>query len=171
MWFWIFAVITITLGFVVFFGAPYVPTKRREIRVAFRKLYPVSSHDVVVDLGSGDGVVLREAARCGAKAVGYELNPIFVFISRWLSRGKNRVEVHAGNMWRVRLPENTTVVYAFVVTRDAGKLLRKMQQEANRLRRPLKLICYGIQLPKKVPVKKIGAHFLYDFIPLQPPKT
>lgn len=171
MWFWIICIVVLALGFVVFFGAPYVPSRRQDIRQAFHELYPLSKHDVLVDLGSGDGIVLREAASLGAKAVGYELNPIFVFISRILSQGNKRIETKSGNMWKVRLSQKTTIVYAFVVSRDVNKLAQLLQQEADRLGKPVKLICYGIQLSSKAPIKQVGAHFLYDFLPLQQKET
>ncbi len=171
MWLWIACTAIVALGFVVFFGAPYVPSRRRDIRLAFHELYPLTKQDVLVDLGSGDGVVLREAARLGARAIGFELNPILLFISRILSSGRERIETRIGNMWRVHLPRETTVVYAFVVSRDIDKLAGLLQQEANRLNKPLKLICYGIHLSGKIPARQVGAHFLYDFIPLQPKET
>lgn len=172
MWgFWIFASIVILFGFVVFFGAPYVPTMRRELRKVFRELYPLGTHDILVDLGSGDGIVLREAARCGARAIGYELNPLLVWLSAWLSRRHHGVEVHVGNMWQVKLPSDTTIVYVFAVERDVEKVEKRIQIEVNRLGKPIKLISHGSQLSTKVPIKQVGAHFLYDFIPLHNKKT
>lgn len=167
MWFWILATVIVLFGFVAFFGAPYVPSKRRELRRAFRSLYPLSKNDVLVDIGSGDGVVLREAARYGARAIGYELNPVLAWFSQWLSRHQKGVEVHVANMWNASFPEDTTVVYVFAVSRDSKKLEKKMQLEANRMKKPLKLVSYGCKLPNKVPIKTLGAHFLYDFLPLQ----
>ena len=171
IWFWLIALVVILFGFVVFFGAPYVPTFRRDTRRIFRELYPLGAHDVLVDLGSGDGVVLREAARFGARAIGYELNPVLVWFSRWLGRQQKNIEVHAGNMWHVEFPRDTTVVYIFAVERDAKKVEAMLQAEANRLHKPLKLISHGLTLPGKESVKVVGAHFLYNFIPLQLKKT
>lgn len=171
MWFWVFAAAVVVFGFVVFFGAPYVPTFRRDLHRAFRELYPLGLNDVLVDLGSGDGVVLREAARFGALAVGYELNPVLVWISVWLGRRQKGITVHMGNMWHVALPSKTTVVYIFAVERDTKKVEKKMQAEADRLQKPLKLISHGFTLPVKEPIKNVGAHFLYEFTPLHTKKT
>lgn len=164
----IFAVVSIIvllLGFVVFFGAPYVPSKRRELERALDELYPAGKNDLLVDVGSGDGIVLREAAKRGAQAVGYELNPIFVAISWWLSRQYKGVRVRLGNMWQVKFPPETTVVYAFAVSRDSARLARKVQAEATRLDRPLLLITYGVALPGQEPKRRLGAHALYEFTP------
>lgn len=171
MWFWFIAAIVLLFGFVVFFGAPYVPSKRRELDKMFVELYKLGSDDTVVDIGSGDGVVLRAAARRGARAVGYELNPALVGISKWLSRRYKRVEVFTANMWRVKFPDETTVVYVFPVTRDIEKTARKIQAEANRLEKPLSVICYGCTIPHMIALRSLGAHHLYTFTPLHSSKT
>lgn len=41
--------------------------------------------ETLVDLGSGDGQVVIEAARRGIKAVGYELNPVYKILSIFLT--------------------------------------------------------------------------------------
>lgn len=162
--FTIACVLVVIFGFVVFFGAPYVPSKRRELERALDELYPIGKDDVLVDVGSGDGVVLREAAKHGAKAIGYELNPIFVVLSWWLSRKFKGIRVRLGNMWYVKFPDDTTIVYAFAVSRDSAKLAQKMQTEAARLGRPLLLLTYGLPtLAGREPERRLGAHALYRF--------
>lgn len=59
-------------------GAPYVPTQRKELDEAFDVLRPLRAKDTVLDIGSGDGVVLAAAAHRGARAIGYEINPWLV---------------------------------------------------------------------------------------------
>lgn len=165
---WIIILIVVVFGFVVFFGAPYIPSHKKQVNRALTELYHLEPTDVLVDVGSGDGVVLRVAARYGAKAVGYEINPILVIISRLLARpfGK-KIEIHLADFWRAPLPDATTVVYAFSVSRDTAKMTKKLQTEANRLGRPLSLIMYGISLPGREPLHRVGAHALYTFSPLQ----
>jgi SAM-dependent methyltransferase len=157
----------VTLGFVVAFGAPYVPSKRSDLRRAFDELYELKPIDLVVDLGSGDGVVLREVSRRGAKALGYELNPLLVGLSRHLSRGDANVSVNVGNLWTVTFPNETSVVYIFGESRDIKRLERKIQDEANRLQKMLIVISYGFQLKAHSSVKQAGAHFRYDVVPSQ----
>ena len=167
MWlFWLVAAVILLFGFVVFRGAPYVPSHRRDVRQAFDELYGLSEKDTLVDVGSGDGVVLRQASARGAKAVGYELNPALVMISRFLSRRDPGVTVRLGDFWLARLPDETTVVYGFIVTRDTKKMTKKMQQEADRLGRPLYFISYGNELKAQPKLKELGAHYLYRFEPL-----
>lgn len=171
MLFWLGAAVVLLFGFVVFFGAPYVPSKRRELARVFDELYELGAGDTVIDLGSGDGVVLRAAARKGARAIGYELNPALVLISKWLSRRYRKIEVVTANMWRVNFPDETTVVYVFPVSRDIKKIARKIQTEANRLGRPLSVICYGCAIPHMIALRSLGAHDLYTFTPLHSSET
>jgi hypothetical protein len=167
MWIGIAGAIILLFGFVVFFGAPYVPSQRRYIRRALTELYQLGEGDVLVDVGSGDGVVLRQAAGLGARAVGYELNPLLVVVSRWLSRRSgDRVSVRLANFWAAALPDETTVVYSFGVGRDVQKLEAKVQAEANRLGRPLVLLSLGHELPRPAE-RSFEAYHRYAFYPLQ----
>lgn len=165
--FWAFAALVFLFGFVVVFrlGAPYVPSRRFYIDKVFRELYPLSSKDLLVDVGSGDGIVLRRAVRYGAKAVGYELNPLLVIMSNLLS---NKTTTHFANFWPAQLPAETTVVYVFMVEAMAKRMEKKLQAEATRLNKVLTVIAYGIPIKGRVPQKTMDAYFLYRFEPLQP---
>lgn len=170
MLFWLFAAIVLLFGFVVFRGAPYVPSHKKDVKKAFDELYAVGKNDVVVDVGSGDGIILRMAAERGARAVGYELNPALVLIARYLSRKDKRVSVKMGDFWPAVLPDSMTLVYAFAVDRDIDKLSAKLQGEANRLNRPFYAITYGSSFKDPAPLRQLGAHYLYEFRPLQAKK-
>jgi hypothetical protein len=166
-WLFVIWILVLVFGIVVFRGAPYVPSKRRDIEKALTELYPISAKDVLVDAGSGDGVVLRTASRLTAKAVGFELNPILVILSRLLSLRDSRVVVKLADFWLTPLPDDTTVVYGFLVTRDVKKMVRKMKAEAIRLNRPLRYISYGSSLTSMTPDRSLNANKLYTFLPLQ----
>lgn len=160
---YIVGLIVVLLGASVFFGAPYVPSRRRDLKRMFDELHPVGEGDVVYDVGSGDGVVLREVSRRGAKAVGLEINPVFWAISRILSRGHPNVSIVLGNFWIDPFPDDVTLVYAFAVSRDGKRLIAKMESERERLGRPLTVVCYGSPLPGIEPVRNFEAYHLYTF--------
>lgn len=148
-------------------GAPYVPTQRKEIQQAFDELRPIGMHDTVLDIGSGDGVVLSEVADRGAQAVGYELNFYLVWISRWrLRKYGDRVRVSLKNLWSSPFPDDVTLVYTFGESRDIAKMYRKVEQEATRLGRPLELLSYGFAVPGIECARQHRAHFLYQVTPL-----
>ncbi len=167
MWLWILAGAIVIVGFVAFTGAPYVPSKRKDVALALDTLYKLTDKDVLVDIGSGDGVVLRAAAERGAHAVGYEIHPILVIISKLLSKGDKNVQVKLANFWRAPLPDNVTVVYTFGDARDIGKMYTRVQHEATRLGRPLAFISYAFDIPGVTAGKTVGAHHLYMVKPLQ----
>lgn len=148
-------------------GAPYVPSKRRDIKKAFDTLYVLDEKDTLLDIGSGDGVVLRAAARRGATAIGYEINPLLVWLSRWLSRDEPRIRVRLTNFWLSSFPLNTTIVYTFGESRDIAKMYKKVQREANKLDRILWFMSLGFKVPKQTVFKSVGAHHLYKITPLQ----
>lgn len=156
---------------VVFRGAPYVPTHSREVKSALTKLYPLGTDDFLVDAGSGDGIVLRQASRYGARALGYELNPILVLISWLLARGNARVSTKLADFWYAEFPQETTVVYIFSVSRDADKLDQKIQREATRLNHTIALITYGASLKHRQVTKQLRGHHLYIFTTLQEGKA
>ena len=164
-WFWTVLFVVLLFGFVVVRGAPYVPSHRRFVRLAFTKLYRLSDKDVLVDVGSGDGIILRLAAERGAQAIGYELNPALVVVSQVLAKGDPKIKTKLADFWLVDLPKETTIVYAFAVSRDVAKLERKMQQTANKNRQNIWLMTYGAKLHSKEPTKLLHAHTLYLFEP------
>ncbi len=166
----ILTVITLVFGLVVFRGAPYVPSHKKSIHQAFTDLYPLSAADYLVDIGSGDGVVLRMASKFGAQTVGYEINPILVLISRFLSRKDSYVSVRLADFWLTNLPDKTTVVYVFSVTRDMDKIAKRLQSQADKLGRAISLIVYGSKINGIKSVKSVGAYNLYEFHSLQPGK-
>ena len=91
--------VVLLFWFTAFTGAPYVPSKKSDLRAAFTGLYHLGASDMLVDLGSGDGVVLRTARRYGARAVGYEIGPVYVWVSRLLAMGDKKQQVIAKNYW------------------------------------------------------------------------
>ncbi len=167
IWCWlVIIIIFFCFGLVAFRGAPYIPSQKKYLNLAFYDLYQLTKNDVLVDIGSGDGVVLRQASKSGARAVGYEINPILVLISRLLSINDKLVKVRMVDFWLSHLPKDTTVVYAFSVGRDIDKLIKWMQAEATRIGRPISLISYGFNL-KKMKVSRIKKpYYLYVFNPL-----
>lgn len=165
---WIYSIgcVIVFLGMSTFFGAPYIPSRRRDVKRMFDELAPIGQKDVVLDIGSGDGLVLREVSRRGARAVGYEIHPVFFAISKLLSAGDPRVDIRLVNAWTTRFPRDVTLLYAFSVGRDGRRLTQKVQKEVDRIGRPVSLVCYGNPLPGLTPAESFEAYSLYIFQPL-----
>lgn len=162
--FYVIGFLIVSIGFVTFFGAPYVPTLKKQIR-DITAIYSLKKSDVFVDIGSGDGVVLRAAAAKGARAVGFELGPWPWLISKFLCRKYKNITIHFGNFWYKELPSDTTAVYTFLNGRYMSKLERKLQAHVDKNRQVVHFITYGFKIPGRKIVKKRGPMFLYVFKP------
>ncbi len=150
-------------AFVLYFGAPYLPTRRKTALTAM-ELLKLKPGDQLVDLGCGDGSVMLAAARLGIKSVGYELNPV-VFVVAWLRTRRYRklVTVKFGNFWHQPLPETTTAVFTFLHTRFMSCLDTYLVKEAKRLDKKLQLVSYTFEVPGKKPVDSKPALYLYQY--------
>ena len=126
LWIYIVGSIIVFIGISAFFGAPYVPSHRKDVKRLFDELTPVGEGDTVLDIGSGDGLVLREASRRGARAVGYEIHPLFVGISRMASFGDEKVRVHWANAWVATIETMSTK--PFIIERADGGTVNAVAQ-------------------------------------------
>ena len=90
----------------------FVPTPQ-PVAEQMLALARVTSDDVVYDLGSGDGrIVILAAQKYGARAVGVELDPALVSISRQVAREgevADRVAFIEGDLFDTDLSEATVV--------------------------------------------------------------
>lgn len=164
IWLWsVLIVLVLLFGWTALIGAPYVPSRKRNVRVALTELYRLKKNDLLADLGSGDGLVLREASSLGARAVGYEMNPILFLISKLITRNDHRVKVTFSNYWSIELPKEATVVYIFGVGRDMKGLKKWMQRQSKRLSKNLFLISLGFEIYDMKPIKTKGPYYLYKF--------
>lgn len=168
---WVAAAIVGIFLLTVLRGAPYVPSHRRDVDEIFRSLYQLDTSDVLVDIGSGDGKVCLAASEYGARAVGYEINPILVLVARWRARGVRRVTFRWRDFWVSHLPDDTTVVYTFGDGRDIARMARYVETEATRIGRPLNFISYAFEVPGRQEQKASGSAHLYKIAPLQSPKA
>ena len=142
-------------------GAPYVPSFKKELRLAFENLYKLSKNDFIIDLGSGDGVVLKTAAEFGASGLGVEINPVLTYISRFRLRKNKNFSIRNENLFKTKFPPQTTVVYVFGENRDILRMVKHIQSEANRLNKTLYLMSHGFEAPNLKLTKKYRAYFLY----------
>lgn len=148
-------------GFVMLFGAPYLPTMKKQQQDAL-DLLALKPGQVVYDLGCGDGRFLITAAQCGLKAVGYELNP-FIFIIAWIAtlRYRAQVKVRLGNYWHKDLSK-ADGIFVFLIDKYMAKLDQKITSE---ITKPINLVSHAFKIPGKKPAKKTGAMLLYEYKP------
>ncbi|MFV0485337.1 MAG: methyltransferase domain-containing protein [Candidatus Saccharimonadales bacterium] len=144
------------------FGAPYVASGEKEIIRAFDKLRPLTKDDVLVDFGCGDGVVLRAAAKSGAKkAVGIEINPILVTLARRKSRGDKKVQVINGDMTKTVLPSDMTVVYVFGLDRVMKMIMPVIEKHVRKHGKSIDVVSKAFEFNGMKPIAKTNSHYLY----------
>lgn len=159
IWLGLFLILLAFQFVVLFLGAPYVPTRRKQ-REAALDLLQLKKGQVLIDLGCGDGAMLKTAASRGLQAIGYEINPLLVAIARFRTRryGK-RVQVIQGNFWHKKWPP-ADGVFVFLTDRYMERLHESMQEQFDK---PIKLITYGFSVPNKKSVEEKDACFLYQY--------
>ncbi|OGY35190.1 MAG: hypothetical protein A3E36_00750 [Candidatus Andersenbacteria bacterium RIFCSPHIGHO2_12_FULL_45_11b] len=102
-------------------GAPWAPTRIAVVKKAFDAV-GISEKDVLVDLGCGDGKIMHEAAKRGAKTIGYELSPIMWCIAWMRTMRDKKTQVHYGNFFKLPIPPDTTYIFAFLMPKHMQKI-------------------------------------------------
>jgi SAM-dependent methyltransferase len=144
-------------GFVLLFGAPYLPTLTKNMRIAM-DMVDLEPGQTLLELGCGDGKVLIAAAQRGWQSVGYELNPLLVivcYLRTW--RYRSLVTVKWGNFWTQDWPA-ADGIFVFVMQRQMTKLHTKIIQSKHK---PVKLVSFAFTIPDQKPVKSQDGVYLY----------
>lgn len=162
---WAVGIVVAVFLLTAFRGAPYVPSRSKDIERAFDELYTLKPTDTLVDIGSGDGKVCLAAASRGARSIGYEINPFLVLLARWRARGVDRVSFRLADFWRVKLPHEVTVVYTFGDARDIQRMADWVERQASRLSQPIYFLSYAFEVRGHTLVKKNSIYYLYEIKP------
>ena len=157
--FWILFAIVFCFSFVLFFGAPYLPTMKKQSSIAL-DLLDLKKGDVFYELGCGDGRVLLLAEERGAKAVGYELNPIiYLFAKARTYKKRKNISVRFGNFWSADLSD-ADKVYVFLLNKYMDRLNSKLKTE---LKPGSLLASFAFEIPNKKHIQEKEAIFLYRY--------
>jgi SAM-dependent methyltransferase len=146
-------------GFVLLFGAPYVPTLEPQVNAAL-ELLNLKKGQTLLELGCGDGKVLVAAAERGYKVVGYELNPLLALVA-WARTRKygDRVRVVWGNFWRQEWPV-ADGIFVFLLDKFMARLDARIIAQPNR---PIKVASYAFRIPGTEPAEEREGVFLYVY--------
>lgn len=141
-----------SLSISFFMGPPFVPTPKNIVKEML-SLLNAGGKDTLLDLGSGDGIVLIEAAKFGAKAIGYETNPFLVILSKMKVRVyglSNKVEVKYQSYEKANL-HNATIVFCYNLPKFMPPILKKITSE---LPKNSKIVSYKFPIPRLKLIKK-----------------
>ncbi len=140
-------------------GAPFVPLHKSRIG-DMMDAAGVTLDDRVADIGSGDGRLVIEAARRGAKADGYEINPFLVLFSRIKirrARLSDLARVYWRNIWHVNF-SGYTVVLLFGFPYMMKRLEKKLRYE---LPKGARVVSFVFKFPTWVPKSAEKGVYLY----------
>ncbi len=151
--------LVLIFSFVIAFGAPFLPTLKVRTPEAL-DLLDLKPGQTLLELGSGDGRILRAAAERGIYSIGFELNPLLVIwsiLTNWKYR--KFITVRWQNYWRHKLPV-TDGIYVFLLNPYMKKLDTKIVQETQG---KLKVVSFAFEIPGKKPIKELNGLFLYKY--------
>lgn len=149
--------VVLLFGFVVFIGAPFLPTRQPQIEAAL-DLLNLKKGQTLLELGCGDGRVLKLAAKKGIYGVGYEINPVLWLIAQlntWRYRGM--VNVVCSNYWVAKWPK-ANGIYVFLGEKHMSKLHKKIIHYRHR---PLTVVSYAFQIKEIKSSSKRKGMYLY----------
>ncbi len=141
-------------------GPVFKPTPIKTVRKML-KLAKVGQKDLVLDLGSGDGRILIEAAKLGAKAIGYEIDPILFWQSKRKIKkaGLSRLtKVYFKSFWQADFNQ-ATVITVYLLPKYMRKLEKVLKKE---LVHPILIVSNNYQFSRKY-AKRSGKLYLYKF--------
>lgn len=159
LFFWISGALIVVFGLAILFGAPYLPVLKTQMKTSL-DLLGLKPGQKIIDLGSGDGRFLLMAAQKGLIAVGYEINPILVLISRLRTRRyRSQVTILWKNYWKEDWPK-TNAIFVFSISKYMKKLNNKIIQYNHK---PVKLVSVGYKIPGVTSDKHENGVFLYEY--------
>jgi len=109
-------------------GAVFTSTAGVRIK-SFLDAVPMNGTELLVDLGCGDGRVLRAAQRrYGVRALGFEVNALAYCVARILSFPMKGVQIRCKNFWSENL-RDADVVFCYLFPDVMRRLATKLEKE------------------------------------------
>lgn len=132
---------------------PFVPASESQVRNVLSALK--GRKGALLDIGSGDGRIVIEAAKVGFRGTGVELNPWLVLYSRWNAR---RHKVHKFTTFQTKDLWKTDVgsynnISIFGVESMMDRLETKFEEETNN---DVRIVACRFPLPNWEPIETIG---------------
>ncbi len=153
-------ILIILFAGVVAFGAPFLPTLSKRVNDAI-ELLDLKSGQTFLELGCGDGRLLKAAAKKGINSIGYELNPLLVIYAKISNfRYRKLVAVKWGDYWQAQWPK-ADAIYVFLLNPYMSKLHKKVTQYTKN--KPLTVVSFAFKIPEIEPTKEINSMFQYKY--------
>lgn len=154
----------ISLGFFLFvldlfLELPYVATNRKKIETIMT-FARIKKGQTVVDLGSGDGRLLVAAAKKGAFAIGYEINPLLILVSNIHAKIKglgDMVKIKNVSFWNADL-KTADVIFVYAFIKKMPKFEEYIWKNA---KKGTRVVVNTNPFPNKKPSESDNGVFLY----------
>ena len=139
---------------------PFIPLTKKQLE-AINKYIKLKSSDRIVDLGCGDGRVLRMFEKQGArKLTGYEVNFWVYLLAKIKNKiSKSKSKIYFKNFKKVNLSEYN-IVFCYLSNYYMNSLKEKFDKE---LKPGAKIISYAFKTKDwhKPEIVKLGKIFVY----------
>ncbi len=147
--------------FPVFGFAPFYPTKKSDIE-SIKNLINISPKDKVLDIGCGNGRVLKYFCKFTPFVYGVEINPFWAILAKLnLSRcGKWKGKIYTANYKNVDL-ENYDIIFCYLLPKDMRYLEKYKFTD---LKKGSKIITNTFKLKNMRLIKKFDKLYLYKKI-------
>lgn len=133
--------------------APWWRTNKKTAK-AICKLAKINSKDIVYDLGCGDGEVLIESAKIGARGVGLEIDPLRVFIAKirvYKNNLNKKIFIKRKNFFKEDISE-ASVIIVYLIPATLKKLLPKFKKE---LKKGTRIVSFRYEI--NLPLRKVDS--------------
>ncbi len=140
-----FTIYTIFLIYSNLKGSPYVPTKAGDLD-AILKAANLKKGKVFIDLGCGDGRVVRKAvAEYGVKGIGVDVNPLLLARARLQTKigHLKNIEFNREDILKTDISK-ADVIYVFLMPGIIAKLTPRFEKET---KKSLLVISRGFKVP------------------------
>jgi precorrin-6B methylase 2 len=140
-------------------GALFWPSFKENIEKMI-VLAEIKKGEKIIDLGSGDGRIVIAAAKIGAQAYGYEINPILVWLSRFKIKRANLSKsavIYQKSFWLENF-SSYDVVFVYGMAHIMKKLEEKISKE---LKPGARVVSFNYAFPNFPVFKKEGKIYLY----------
>lgn len=143
---------------IVLIGAPFVPTKNKQVTVALDMLN-LKPGQLLLELGGGDGRVALAAAKRGIKVIVYEINPflaLIILIRSWKCR--NLIKIKVKNFWVAKWPK-ADGIYIF----SAGLYMPKLEKKIIKSGLKPRVASFGFEIPNNPNYVLKEGVYLYNY--------
>ena len=152
------------MGFV---RSPFIPTSKKATHTIMHTLGSCRGLRIT-DLGSGTGNLVKEAAKKGAVATGYEISFLLYGISLITTPKKYRVRYVRGDIHAAHL-QKEDVVLCYLLPKEVARLEKKLEKE---MKNGSRVISASFPMPHWKPEKivPVGGMVKHIFVYHMPPK-